>query len=128
MSPLFPISLKVEGRRVLVVGGGNVAESKARSLLEVGALVHVVTPEIRFDIGHPNLTLVRRAFEPSDLEGCWLAISAAPPEVNRAVSAAATERRIFVIAVDDPASATAYGVAVVRRAGVTFGISTDGAA
>jgi siroheme synthase-like protein len=110
------------------VGGGNVAESKTKSLLEAGALVHLVAPEIRFEIHHPSLTLIRRAFEPSDLEGCWLAISAAPREVNRAVSAAATERRIFVIAVDDPASATAYGVAVVRRGGVTLGISTDGAA
>jgi siroheme synthase-like protein len=126
--PLFPISLKVEGRRVLVVGGGNVAEAKAKSLLEAGALVRLVAPEIRFDIDRPNLTRIRRAFEPGDLEGCWLAVSAAPPEVNRQVSAAATARRIFVIAVDDPASATAYGVAVVRRAGVTLGISTDGAA
>ncbi|HEX9723198.1 MAG TPA: bifunctional precorrin-2 dehydrogenase/sirohydrochlorin ferrochelatase [Vicinamibacteria bacterium] len=128
MPPLFPISLKVEGRRVLVVGGGNVAESKTQSLLEAGALVHLVAPEIRFDIAHPNLTLIRREFEPSDLDGCWLAIAAAPAEVNRDVSAAATDRRIFVIAVDDLASATAYGVAVVRRAGVTLGISTDGAA
>lgn len=113
---------------MLVVGAGPVAESKAESLLEAGALVHVVAPETHFQIEHPNLTVVCRAFEPSDLDGCWLAIAAAPPEVNRDVSVAATERRIFVVAVDDVASATAYGVAVVRRAGVTFGISTDGAA
>ena len=55
-------------------------------------------------------------------------VSAAPPEVNREVSEAATERRIFVIAVDDIASATAYGAGVVRRSGVTLGISTNGAA
>ncbi len=128
MSPLFPISLKVEGRRVLVVGAGPVAESKSKSLLEAGALVHLVAPEIHFKLDSPNLTVVRRAFEPGDLDGCWFAIAAAPSEVNREVSAAANERRIFVVAVDDVASATAYGVAVVRRAGVTFGISTDGAA
>lgn len=128
MRTLFPISLKLEGRRVLVVGGGNVAESKTRSLLEAEALVHVVAPKIRFEIEHPNLTLNRRAFDAGDLDGCWIAIAAAPPEVNREVAAAATERRIFVVAVDDVASATAYGVAVVRRAGVTLGISTDGAA
>lgn len=128
MPPLFPIALKVAGRRVLVVGGGAVAASKTRSLLEAGALVYVVAPEIRFEDDHPNLTLVRRAFEPRDLDACWLAIAAAPPGVNRRVSEAATERCIFVIAVDDVASATAYGVAVVRRAGVTLGISTEGAA
>ena len=113
---------------MLVVGGGNVAESKVRSFLDAGALVRVVAPEVRFDIEHPNLSFIRRAFEPDDLDGCWLAIAAAPPAINRDVSSAATDRRIFVIAVDDLASATAYGVAVVRRAGVTLGISTDGVA
>ena len=113
---------------MLVVGAGPVAESKTKSLLEAGALVHLVAPEIHFDIDHANLTVVRRAFEPRDLEDCWLVIAAAPPAINREVSVAATERRLFVIAVDDVANATAYGVAVVRRAGVTLGISTDGAA
>jgi len=113
---------------VLVVGAGAVAASKTRSLLEAGALVDLVAPEIHFQIDHPNLTVIRRAFRPTDLDACWFAIAAAPLEVNRKVSASATERRIFVIAVDDVASATAYGVAVVRRAGVTVGISTDGAA
>jgi siroheme synthase-like protein len=125
---LFPIFLKLAGRRVLVVGGGPVAEAKTRSLLEAGAHVTLVSPEIGFDIAHPNLSLTRRGFRQADLDDCWFAIAAAPPEVNREVSAAATERRVFVIAVDDIASSTAYGAAVVRRAGVTLGISTDGAA
>src|ERR687886_226433 len=53
-------------------------------------------------------------------------VAAATPEVNRAVAGAAEERRLFVNAVDDPANATAYLSGVVRRAGVTIAISTDG--
>ncbi len=127
-TPLFPIFLKLHGRRVLVVGGGPVAEAKTKSLLEAGAHVTLVAPEIKFEIVHPNLSLHGRRFGPSDLDDCWFVVSAAPPEVNREVSEAATERRIFVIAVDDIASATAYGAGVVRRSGVTLGISTNGAA
>ena len=127
-TPLFPIFLKLEGRRVLVIGGGPVAEAKTKSVLEAGAYVTLVAPEIKFELAHPNLSLHLRPFRPSDLDECWLVVSAAPPEVNREVSAAATARRIFVIAVDDIASATAYGAGVVRRSGVTLGISTNGAA
>ena len=55
-------------------------------------------------------------------------VAAAPPEVNREVAAAAHARGIFVNAVDDVESASAYAGAVVRRAGVTIAISTDGEA
>lgn len=127
-TPLFAIFLKLAGRRVLVVGGGPVAEAKTKSLLDAGAHVTLVAPEIKFEIVHPDLSVHRRRFRPRDLEDCWFVVSAAPSEVNREVSEAASEHRIFVIAVDDIASSTAYGAGVVRRSGVTLGISTNGAA
>ena len=127
-APLFPIFLKLDGRRVLVVGGGPVAKGKTESLLEAGAHITLVAPEIKFELVHPNLSLCRRRFRTSDLNDCWFVVSAAPPEVNREVSDRATERCVFVIAVDDIASATAYGAGVVHRSGVTLGISTNGAA
>ena len=58
----------------------------------------------------------------------WFVVAAAPPEVNRQVAAAAHARGLFVNAVDDMADASAYPGAVVRRAGVTMAISTDGEA
>jgi len=70
--------------------------------------------------------LRERPFAPSDLDGVWLVVAAATPEVNRAVAAAAEARRLFVNAVDDPANATAYLSGVVRRDGVTLAISTSG--
>jgi uroporphyrin-III C-methyltransferase/precorrin-2 dehydrogenase/sirohydrochlorin ferrochelatase len=70
----------------------------------------------------------RRPFVEADLDGISLVVAAAPPEVNREVSAAAHARGLFVNAVDDMANASAYLGGVVRRAGVTVAISTDGEA
>ena len=64
----------------------------------------------------------------SDLDDAWFVVAAATPEVNRQVADAAESRRVFVNAVDDLASASAYLGGVVRKAGVTVAISTDGRA
>jgi uroporphyrin-III C-methyltransferase/precorrin-2 dehydrogenase/sirohydrochlorin ferrochelatase len=125
---MFPAFLKLTGRKVVLVGGGKVAAAKLASLVETGAVVTVVAPDIRAELQRPGVTLLQRPFEPSDLDGAWWVVAAAPPEVNRAVLAAAEPRRVFVNAVDDPAHATAYLGGVVRRSGVTIAISTDGRA
>lgn len=126
--PLFPLFLKLAGRRVLVVGAGPVAAGKLASLRAAGASVVVVAPQVRPEIEAAGVTIHRRAFEPSDLDGAWLVVAAAPPEVNRAVAAAADERRVFVNAVDDVAHATAYTGGVVRRGGFTIALATEGKA
>jgi len=125
---LYPAFLKLAGRRVLVVGGGPVAASKLRGLLDAGADVTVVAPEWVAEIAAADVTRVEREFRPSDLDGAWLVVAAAPPAVNRAVARAAETRRVFVNAVDDPPNASLYLGGVVRRAGVTFAVSTDGRA
>jgi uroporphyrin-III C-methyltransferase/precorrin-2 dehydrogenase/sirohydrochlorin ferrochelatase len=125
---LYPVFLKLSGRRVLVVGGGPVAASKLRALLDAGARVTVVAPEIVPEIAAAGVAIKRRPFEPSDLDGVWFVVAAANAPVNRVVAEAAEPRQVFVNAVDDVASASAYLGGVVRRAGVTFAISTDGRA
>ena len=125
---LFPIFLKLYERPVLVVGGGVVATSKIEALVKAGARLTVVAPSISVDIRRSGATLVERPFEPSDLDGQWLVVAAAPPDVNRVVAAHAHARNLFVNAVDDPPNATAYLGGVVRRDGVTFAISTKGRA
>ena len=112
----------------MLVGGGPVAAGKLDALLAEGANVTVVAPEIRTDMERAGVTLCRRPFEEKDLDGAWWVVAAAPPEVNREVSAAAERRRIYVNAADDPAHATAYLGGVVRREGVTIAISTGGRA
>ena len=125
---LFPTFLKLGGRHVLLVGGGPVAAGKLRSLLEAGALVRVVAPTIVLEIASAPVETLQRPFEPADLDGMSFVVAAAPAEVNRQVALAAQERGLFVNAVDDVESASAYAGAVVRRAGVTIAISTDGEA
>ena len=126
--PLFPAFLKLAGRRVVVVGGGVVAASKIRALLDAGADVTVVAPEVSAAVARADVACVRRAFEARDLDGAWLVVAAAPPPVNRRVAEAAAERRVFVNAVDDPPNASLYLGGVVRRSGLTLAISTDGRA
>jgi uroporphyrin-III C-methyltransferase/precorrin-2 dehydrogenase/sirohydrochlorin ferrochelatase len=126
VNPLFPLFLKLRGRRVLLVGGGRVAAGKLNSLLDASALVTVVSPQIRPELDRPGVSLLKRPFTPADIDGVWFVIAAATPEINRAVSRAAEERRIFVNAVDDPENATVYTGAVLRRGGVTLAVSTEG--
>src|SRR5512143_1768252 len=125
-APLLPLFVKLEGRDVLVVGGGAVASARVRQLAEAGARVTVVAPEVRDEVARAAATVRRRAFEPADLDGAWLAIAAATPEVNRAVAAAAEVRRILANAVDDPEAASVYTGGVVRRGDATVAISTGG--
>jgi uroporphyrin-III C-methyltransferase / precorrin-2 dehydrogenase / sirohydrochlorin ferrochelatase len=128
MSVMFPAFLDLHSRRVVVVGGGQVAASKIESLRAAGARVTVIAPDIRPEIEQSEVEIIRREFVDADLDGAWWVVAAAPPSVNRRVSAAAEGRHIFVNAVDDPAHATAYLGGVVRRGGVTIAISTDGRA
>jgi uroporphyrin-III C-methyltransferase/precorrin-2 dehydrogenase/sirohydrochlorin ferrochelatase len=110
---LLPIFVKLEGRRVVVVGTGWVAASKLDALVRAGAEISVVDPD---------------AFVPADLDGAWYVVTAATPEINGRVAEAAEARRIFVNAVDDPPHASAYLGGVIRRSGVTIAISTSGEA
>lgn len=125
---LFPLFLKLAGRRVLLVGAGRVAAGKLPALLASGAQVAVVAPEVRPEFEAAEVEIWRRGFEPWDVDGAWLVVAAAPPDVNRAVVQAASAQRIFVNAVDDVASATAYTAGVLRRGGLTIAVATEGRA
>jgi siroheme synthase-like protein len=127
---VFPVFLKLARRRVLVVGAGPVAAGKLRPLLDAGALVTVVAPDVVPEIAAMDgqIEILRRPFDDADLDGAWYVVAAAPPDVNRAVARGADARRLFVNAVDDMENATAYLGAIVQRAGVTLALSTDGEA
>ncbi len=125
---VFPVFLKLAGRRVLVVGGGRVARGKLDALLAADALVTVVAPAVLDEIASAPVEVVRRSFEAGDLDGVWYVVAAAPPSVNRSVAEAAHARGLFVNAVDDVENASAYAGAILRRAGVTIALSTDGEA
>src|SRR5581483_3691204 len=128
MAELLPLFLNLQGRDVLLVGGGRVAAGKLQQLVAAGGRVRVVAPEVVEEIERAGVPIVRRPFATGDVDGAWLVIAAATPAVNREVAAAAEARRVFVNAVDDPANASAFLSGVVRRDGVTLAISTSGMA
>lgn len=115
-------------RRVLVVGGGRVASSKLQALKAGGAAVTLVAPYVIPEAVVPGIRIHRRNFRERDLDGVWFVIAAATPRVNSQVARAATRRRIFVNAVDDPSNASAYLGGTIRRGHITLAISSGGRA
>lgn len=126
-----PVNLILSGRQVLVVGAGTVAARKIAALLEAGAVVRVVAPEVgpevRASADMGLLTVEHRAFQHSDLDDCWLAYTAADdPSVNRAVFEEGERRRIWVNSADDPTHCSFTLVSVVRRGDIVVSIGTGG--
>jgi siroheme synthase-like protein len=129
---LLPLFLKLAGKTVLVVGAGPVAERKIESLLEAGARVRVVAPEATESVkrlaSEGRVEWRARGFDDADVDDVWLVFAAtSDAAVQAQVARATTTRRIFCVAVDDPANASAYSGALVRRPPFTIAISSGGA-
>jgi precorrin-2 dehydrogenase/sirohydrochlorin ferrochelatase len=130
-APLFPVFIKLAERLCLVVGAGQIAEAKIDSLLLSGARVVVVAPEanpaIREWAEKGQLFWEKRKYQPSDLDGAFLAIAATSDfALNHSVFAEAQRSGILCNAVDDPPNCDFYFPAVVRRGDLQLAISTAG--
>lgn len=124
----YPVNLDVSGRAVLVVGGGPVAARKAAGLLAAGAQVTVVAPQAVTGIADDTrIDWHARPYRSGDLDGRWLAVTAADdPEVNRAVAADGEQARVWVNSADDPANCSFTLPAVARSGDVQVAVSTGG--
>ena len=125
--PPYPSGLRLRGRRVLVVGGGHVAQRRIPRLLSAGAEVVVVspvtTPAVEGLAGSGEITWLERGFEPGDVDQAWYVIAATDDaDVNARVSGACESRRVFCVRADDATQATAWTPAVGRHAGVTVAV------
>ena len=128
MQTLYPLYLNIEGRRCLVVGGGTVALRKIEGLLNAGADVHVVSPDILDEIRRLPVSVQARPFRESDARGTALVIAATDDHaVNLRVAASANELNIPVNVVDQPGLCSFFLPAVVRRGGLVISVSTSGA-
>jgi len=128
---LFPIFLKLTGRRAIVIGAGHLAESKITSLRAADAAVTVIAPQASDPIVEQaaagELTLHSRLYRQGDLAGAFLVVAATnDPAVNRAVFAEATATGVLCNAVDDPPFCDFYFPSVVRRGDLQIAISTAG--
>jgi precorrin-2 dehydrogenase/sirohydrochlorin ferrochelatase len=131
MADLFPIFLKLEGRRCLVVGGGAIAEQKLTSLIHAGARIHLVAPHANDSIQRlareGQLRWVQREFVSSDLDGVVVVVaSTANPEVNEGIYREADARGVLCNAVDEPDRCHFYYPAIVKRGDLQIAISTAG--
>jgi uroporphyrin-III C-methyltransferase / precorrin-2 dehydrogenase / sirohydrochlorin ferrochelatase len=123
----YPAGLRLAGRRVVVVGGGHVAQRRVPQLIAAAADVLLVSPEVTPAIEglvqDGEITWLPRGFEDGDLDGAWYVIAATDDaEVNERVSVGAEERRIFCVRADDASRASAWTPAVGRHAGVTVAV------
>jgi siroheme synthase-like protein len=128
---LFPIFVKLEGRLVVVVGGGNIAEAKIPGLLKSDARIRLVAPSITPQIAEwarlRKIDWLPQEFESADLDGALLVIAAtSAPGVNEAVFREAEARGILCNAVDDIEHCHFYYGAVVQRGDLQIAISTNG--
>lgn len=128
----LPLFLDLAEQPCLVIGGGDVAARKIRSLIDVGAHVTVVAPVLADTTAElakrHDLDVARREFKETDVRSRLLVIAATgDANVNRRAFAACRERRVLINTVDDAALSTAIFPSIVDRGPVTVAVSTGGA-
>jgi precorrin-2 dehydrogenase/sirohydrochlorin ferrochelatase len=131
MERLFPMFVKLAGRRVLVVGAGAVGEAKIRGLLDTGARIRVVALQASSAVQAwaetGAIVLEERAFVPCDLDDALLVVAATSSrELNESIFAEAQRRRVPCNVVDVPGLCDFFYPAVVRRGDLQIAISTAG--
>ena len=126
-APAYPVNLLLEGRRVLVVGGGEVAASKVRGLLDAHAIVHVVAREVSQSVRALAVTWDERPYERGEVVGYRLAVACTDdPAVNQAVFDDGEATGVWVNAADDPERCSYTLPARADRGRLLVTVSTSG--
>ena len=130
----YPVFANIRNKPVVVIGGGEVAYRKIQDLLEAGALVKVISPEIHEDItrlhqnNNDSIEIINREYRQGDIDKTYLVIAATDtPEVNSAVFREAEEKCILFNSVDDPPNCSFIVPSMFRKGDLTFALSTSGA-
>ena len=130
---LYPIRINIEGRPIAMIGGGNVALRKTRDLLETGANVTVIAPEIHDGFNDlvneygDRVALVKREYISGSLENYSLVFSATnSAEVNNSVYTEAHTKNVFINAVDDPPNCSFFIPSFTRKGDLILSLSTSG--
>jgi siroheme synthase-like protein len=122
----YPVNLVVDGKAVLVVGGGRVAIGKVRRLVDAGAIVTVVAPDVRDEIAAMGVTVERRPYADGEVGRYRLAVTATGTPVDAQVFADGEAAGVWVNSADDPAHCSFTLPAVARRGAISVAVSTDG--
>ncbi|MFF5921316.1 uroporphyrinogen-III C-methyltransferase [Streptomyces flavochromogenes] len=127
--PAYPVGLRLAGRRVVVLGGGQVAQRRLPALIAAGADITLIspsaTPSVEAMAEAGEITWTKRRYEDGDLADAWYALVATTdPASNAAASAEAERTRTWCVRSDDAEAATAWTPATGRSEGVTVAVLT----
>ncbi|OBK12852.1 uroporphyrinogen-III C-methyltransferase [Mycobacterium asiaticum] len=124
----YLVGLRLTGRKVVVVGGGSVAQRRLPLLIASGADVHVISRSATRSVeAMSGITLSLREYADGDLEGAWYALAATNnPDVNAAIVAEAERNRIFCVRADIAVEGTAVTPASFEYAGLSVGVLAGG--
>jgi precorrin-2 dehydrogenase/sirohydrochlorin ferrochelatase len=128
----LPIFIDVSGRHCVVIGGGQIAERKIRSLIEAGAAVTVVSPSLTDGLAalakRDAIRYLARTYQLGDLEGVFLAYEASGKvETERTAAAEARARGVLINVADVPNLCSFIAPAVIKRGDLQIAVSTGGA-
>ena len=131
MPAYYPAFIDVKDRTCVVIGGGDIGEEKVHKLLECGAKIVVISPDVnegvRTLVDGDRITWVRRGYMPGDLKGAFIAIAATDQNaVNRQIAKEAEARNVLLNVVDVTHLCTFIAPSVARRGEVTVAVSTGG--
>lgn len=126
MTVVYPLALKLNNKKVLIVGAGKVALRKLQGLINTGALITVISPEILPEVQTlSHVTIIQRPFQPTDVKGFHIVYAATNmPTVNNNVAESVEDWQWF----DDTANPQAsnfYTPAVIRIDGLVVSVSTE---
>ncbi len=126
---LYPINLNIKDKLCVVIGAGDVSYRKAKSLLEAGGNVKIISPDISESTKNldGNVELINREYKEGDLEGAFIAIAATDDaDVNTKIAGEAEEKGVLLNIVDKPELCHFYVPSIVKRGNLVVSISTSG--
>ena len=127
----YPVYVQLEEKKVVVVGGGNVAHRKVLALLECGAVIHLagraLTPELQKMVEKKEIHFLGREFKDEHLNNAFMIIAATDDkDLNHQISTCAREKGVWVNAVDQPPDCDFIVPSILKRGDLQIAISTSG--
>jgi precorrin-2 dehydrogenase / sirohydrochlorin ferrochelatase len=131
MSSYYPIMVRLEGKRVVVVGGGKVSERKVNGLLGTGANITVISPdltdELRRLVGNREIDWKEKSFAVGDLKEAFMIFATTnDQELNQTIRSLAADHQLVIIA-DDPEGSDFHVPSHLQRGRLSIAVSTGGA-
>jgi precorrin-2 dehydrogenase / sirohydrochlorin ferrochelatase len=130
---LYPIFTNIKNKLAVIIGGGEVAYRKMIDLLDSGAKIKIIAPEIHKDIkelqksNSDSVEIIQREYAQGDLNGAFIVFAATSnPDVNKSVYLDAEEKHIFMNSADDPANCSFYVPSMTRKGDLILAVSTSG--